>query len=439
MPVPSDSYESFVSHLADREYFGQKLGLERIQEILNRLGNPERKFPSIHIAGTNGKGSTAAMIATILAEAGCRVGLYTSPHLVDFCERIQVITHPPAPSLTSREGEKGNPPLSVRGGYGTSFISREGALSCARIIREIENPADPLTFFELATAIGFLHFTEEKVEIAVVEVGLGGRLDATNVITPLISVITTVGMDHTQYLGDSIEKIAFEKAGIIKSGLRVITGALPQEAMAVVLRRAALMKAPLRVARPSDFPNDLRIGLAGRHQRGNAAIALAVIDELQRKGGFKISEEAVRSGLANVRWPGRLETVQEEPWILLDGAHNPQAMAAVRQFLEPRLNGRKLKVLFGAMADKDLSGLLSEIVPIADQFIFVAPPMKRAASPEQLLSLAEALGLKGAVGEGRVAETLGSVKNRLDRNDVLLVTGSLFVVGEARKKIQLGK
>ena len=415
-PVPLDPYESFTAHLADREYFGQKLGLERIRELLNRLGNPERKFPSIHIAGTNGKGSTAAMIAQILAEAGYKVGLYTSPHLVDFCERIWVA------------GE---------------VIPRPQTLHHARIICEVESPSDPLTFFELATAIAFLHFAEEKVDIAVVEVGLGGRLDATNVITPLVSVVTTIGMDHRQYLGGTIEKIAFEKAGIIKPGVPVVVGNLPEEAISVIhdvaksVAGRVLPRVPPTGAHFIPPPSGARpespvpLPLAGDHQLHNAAVAVAVIEELRHQG-WKIPETAVRSGLANVRWPGRLETVHENPWILLDGAHNPQAMAAVRQFLEPRLNGRKLKVLFGAMADKDLAGLLSEIAPITDQFIFVAPNMKRAATPEQLVLLARSLGLKGTAAGG-VAETLDAVTTRLELNDVLLVTGSLFVVGEAKQ------
>ena len=181
--IPLDSYEAFTRNLEDREYFGQKLGFERIQRLLDRLGNPEKKFQSIHIAGTNGKGSTAAMIASILREAGQQVGLYTSPHLIDFCERIRV---------------------------GDELITAEEVLHYVRMIREVEE--EPLTFFELATAIAFLHFAEEKVSVAVIETGLGGRLDATNVITPLISVITTIGRDHTAHLGESIEEIAFEKA-----------------------------------------------------------------------------------------------------------------------------------------------------------------------------------------------------------------------------------
>ena len=406
----TDSYQSFTTHLADREYFGQKLGLERIQALLGRLGNPERKFKSIHIAGTNGKGSTAAMIASILKSAGYQVGLYTSPHLVDFCERVQ--------------------------GKG-SFISPGQVLHYARMIRAVEQ--EPLTFFELATAIGFLHFAEEKVDLAVIETGLGGRLDATNVITPLVSVITTIGMDHTQYLGDTIEQIATEKAGIIKEGLPVVVGELMPEAMKVVREVAFGRGSPF--INPPSPPFDkggkerIFVSLAGAHQRQNAAVAVDVVRELQKQR-HEIPESSVQRGLENVCWPGRLETVQERPWILLDGAHNPQAMAAVRQFLKEKLEGRRLKVLFGAMVDKDLPGILAEIAPITDQFIFTALPMKRAADPQRLSQIASTLGKDSVLIED-AAKAWESAVAGLKENEILLATGSFYLVGEIKRILGL--
>lgn len=418
--VPIDSYASFVRHLEDREYFGQKLGLERIQTLLDRLGNPEKKFRSIHIAGTNGKGSTAAMIASILKEAGLKVGLYTSPHLTDFCERIRI---------------------------GDRLIGPDEVMHLVRAIREVEE--EPLTFFELATAIAFLYFAEKRVDPAVIETGLGGRLDATNVITPLVSVITTIGLDHTQHLGDTLEKIAFEKAGIIKSGVPVVVGALPAEAMEVVLSIVKAQRSFLPdLTRPFDKLRTtlslLRRGegrglsLAGRHQQTNAAIALKVVEVLNEKKDVDIHAEAIRRGLANVRWPCRLETVQEKPWILLDGAHNPDAMRVVAEYLQENLKGRRLKVLFGAMADKDLDGILAEIVPIADEFVFTAPKLKRAASPGDLANLVQKWDMKNTVVEG-VGEALKFAIDRLNLDEVLLVTGSLFVVGEARGRLQEAK
>ncbi|MBI4373412.1 MAG: bifunctional folylpolyglutamate synthase/dihydrofolate synthase [Deltaproteobacteria bacterium] len=443
------TYDEFIHQLADREFFGQRLGVERIRSVLGRLGNPETQFPSIHIAGTNGKGSTAAMIASILRESGRRVGLYTSPHLIDFCERVQI--------LRTGDSPAGGPPpaqLHCRGmaaRQDPSHISTDQVLHWAKIIHEVEDPADPLTFFELATAIAFLHYAREKVDIAVIEVGLGGRLDATNVITPLVSVITSIGLDHTGHLGGTIEKIAFEKAGIIKPGVPVVVGKLPEEAMGV-MRRIASEKGS-RVENPPSNISDLfrhpplskgGIGTGGDHGGGilncihqlqNAAVAVGVIEEL-KKQDWPISDHAIQAGLLKTQLPGRLETVQEEPWILLDGAHNPQAMAAVRLFLETRLEGRRLKVLFGAMADKDIQGVLSELSPITDQFIFTAPDLKRAADPESLIPIGSSLGIKSRALRG-VREAFASATKDLQKNEVLLVTGSFYLVGEVRQRLKL--
>lgn len=398
--IPLDSYEVFTRHLEDREYFGQKLGLERIRKLLDRLGNPEKNFRSIHIAGTNGKGSTAAMIASILREAGLQAGLYTSPHLIDFCERIRV---------------------------GEELITSEKVLHYAKVIREVEE--EPLTFFELATAIAFLHFAERKVPIAVIETGLGGRLDATNIVTPLISVITSIGLDHTTHLGTTIEEIAYEKAGIIKPGVPVAVGPIPPEAMEVVREAASVKGARLHPFNRTLVPDDIPLGLVGHHQIANACVAVATIHLLQ---GVKVDQEAVWRGLESVSWPCRIETVSEAPWILLDGAHNVPAMRAVREFLEDCLEGRRLKVLFGAMADKDLKGILSELVPIADEFVFTTPRLKRSAEPGRLAEIASDFGKKCSVVDG-VTNALESLLIELKNDDVLLITGSLFLVGEAKK------
>ncbi len=400
-----DSYENFISHIGDREYFGQKLGLERIQALLKRLGDPQDSFRSIHIAGTNGKGSTAAMLASILREAGYSVGLFTSPHLEDFCERVRV---------------------------GDDLIWPDEVLKHARHLREIEAYEDPLTFFELATAIGFLHFAEKGVDIAVVETGLGGRLDATNVITPMASVITSIGKDHTAVLGETLEEIAFEKAGIIKPATPVVVGSMPAEAMEVIREQASRKGSRFIPLFMNLIPPNVVIGLEGDHQRRNAGLASAVIDVLSATGELTVNRDAVWRGLETVRWPGRLETVSEEPWILLDGAHNPDAMAAVRVFLEERLGDRRLKVLFGAMADKDVSGMFAEILPLAQELILTAPSLERAASPE---SLAQAVGeFPGQVRSyPQVFQALEKEVPTLSEDDVFLVTGSFFVVGEAKR------
>lgn len=396
------SYEEFVAGLADREYFGQKLGLERIAGLLQRLGDPQKQFQCIHIAGTNGKGSTAAMLASILQEAGYKTGLFTSPHLEDFCERIRV------------DGR---------------LIGPEEVLRLAHCVRE--KFVEDVTFFELCTAIGFKHFAEAGVEIAVVETGLGGRLDATNVVTPLVSVITSVGMDHTQHLGETLAEIAFEKAGIIKPARPVVVGSAPAEAMEVLREQASVKKARFVPVFMNMIPPNMRIGLEGEHQRRNANLAFSVAEVLNATGALNINRDAIWRGLEGVIWPGRLETVSEEPWVILDGAHNPEAMGAVREFLEMNLEGRPLRVLFGAMADKDIQGLLAEIVPLASEIIVTSPKLKRAATAEDLAACVERFG-RTAVVATDCGKALESLLEEMSMNEVLLVTGSFFLVGEAR-------
>jgi len=396
------TYEDFTAHLEDREYFGQKLGLDRIRTLLQRLGNPHEQFASIHIAGTNGKGSTANMIAAVLRESSLSVGLYTSPHLQDFCERIRV---------------------------GDRMISQEMVLRLTRHIREVED--EPLTFFEIATAIAFLHFAEEKVDIAVIETGLGGRLDATNIVIPLLSIITTIGRDHMAHLGETLGEIAFEKAGIIKKNVPVVTGPLAPEAMAVIREIASVKNSPLVTFRPDLLPPDFLVPLRGHHQQQNAAVAITGI-ELLREMRYPISPEAIRQGLEGIEWPGRLETVSENPWILLDGAHNLDAMRAVRIFLEENQGRRNLKILFGAMADKEIRAILGELQPLPAQWFFTAPRLKRAATPQELARIAGALEIEGTLVSG-VDRALDQIVPSLQKDDLLLVTGSLFVVGEAKK------
>ena len=405
IPLSFDSYEALMRNLTDKEYFSQNLGLERMKRLLSYLGNPEKKFASIHIAGTNGKGSTAAICAAIFGEAEYKTGLYTSPHLVDFCERIRV---------------------------GDENISQHGVMRWAKIISEAPGfETDPLSFFEWTTAMAFLHFAEEDVKAAVIETGLGGRLDATNVITPKISVITSIAQDHTHHLGASIQEIAFEKAGIIKPGVPVVTGPLPSEAMEVIREMASTRNSPL-VSVDGSAISDFEVRLEGRHQRENAAVAVTVMQMFREREGFLISDEDIQSGLEAVSWPGRLETIQQRPWIVLDGAHNMAAIRAVVEYFEERLLGRKLTVLFGVMSDKDVQGMLRELGTIAGRFVFTALPMKRCASPSVLQEMAQPLEKESFVFQD-VPTALEFILPDLASSEVLLVTGSLFLVGEARQ------
>ncbi len=405
-----DAYTTFVRNLGDREYFGMKLGLDKVRLALDRLGNPQQKFSSIHVAGTNGKGSVCAMLASILKESGLRVGLYTSPHLQDFCERIRVSGVP---------------------------ITHEEVMQQERKILEVEEE-DPLTFFEMATVIGFLHFAQAEVDMAIIETGLGGRLDATNIITPLVSVITSIGLDHTQHLGSTLEAIAGEKAGIIKRGVPVVIGQLPPEAEKVVRERAELMGSSfIKSPHPPFYKGGqggISPSLQGDHQKQNAAIALTTLSlAFSSTHPVAMGEGAVERGLKNLHWPGRLETVSTQPWILLDAAHNPQAIEVVRQFLEKELHGRRLVVLMGAMKDKDLEGMIRQISPLTEEFIFTAAPLKRAVSPDILQTIASGLGKKSFLFP-TVASALEATQKKLDAsNDVLLITGSFSIVGEAQK------
>ena len=392
-----------------------KLGLSKMVNILERLGFPERKFPSIHIAGTNGKGSTAAMVATILREAGYKIGLYTSPHLIDFRERIQINGEMiPEGTCRSLVDELEN-------------VERLGALLAA--------PAERLSFFEFVTMIAFLHFARSAVDLAVIESGLGGRLDATNVITPLVSVITNIGLDHTAHLGETLEAIAFEKGGIIKPGVPVVCGAEEEGVLAVIREQAKKNGSAMVECRGSPrggaspwAPPDT-ISLAGRHQQKNAATAVATIEVL-RSQGWSIPDRVIGDGLRNVVWPGRLEQIGG---FLLDGAHNPPAMRVLKEYLGEAYAGRSIRLVIGLMADKDVDGILQEILPVVEVVTTTRPAMKRALNPSVLA--------EKVAGYGKQVRVTQSVSEALEKIDVgaplgapylVVITGSLFVVGEAR-------
>ncbi|HEU5393970.1 MAG TPA: folylpolyglutamate synthase/dihydrofolate synthase family protein, partial [Candidatus Methylomirabilis sp.] len=375
------TYPDALQYLYGLQRLGIKLGLENIRRLLQVLGSPERAFRAVHVGGTNGKGSTAAMLAAVLQAAGFRVGLYTSPHLLDFSERIRVNGEPIGPDAVA--------PLAaeVRAAVEAAFAHAPDDL-----------PSHP-TFFEVTTALAFLHFARLGVEWAVVEVGLGGRYDATNVLAPDLTVITNVAVEHQDLLGESLEAIAAEKAGIVKPGIPLVTAAA--EPALAVLRRACeerrapllhvpgayswLREAPLpdgqvfSLRGPGTDRGSLRISLLGRHQLVNAATAVAAVEAL-REGGLPLPEGAIREGLAAARWPARLQVVGDRPRLLVDGAHNPAACRAVRDFLEGEAPGRRLLV-FGALKDKDWGQMLEILLPAFAAATLCRPPSDRAADP----------------------------------------------------------
>ena len=415
------SYLESIDFLYALQKHGIKLGLETIQALLRRLGQPPQRYPSFHIAGTTGKGSTAAMIAAMLQAAGHRVGLYTSPHLVDFRERIRVNGEPIPEAVVATLTQ-----------------------SVSKIVGGEVQP----TFFEFTTALALLYFADSDVEVAVVEVGMGGRLDATNVLTPLVSAITNISLDHQLYLGNTIGSIATEKAGIIKPQVPVVVGPLSSEAAEVIEHIAEERGAPLYHANrdfrtlgesPQEFNyrglersySALSCSLDGAHQLDNAACALAML-ELACSRGIALSEDAIRSGLKAVCWEGRLELVERHPDLVLDGAHNPAAAAAVAAYLAVYRDTHpksRVVMVIGMMRDKDHRRFLQTILPYADDVVLTQTDIPRAATCEELRS---AMGERAATAQAAPipADALTLARRLAGREDLLLVTGSLILVGE---------
>ena len=422
--------ERSVRYLYGLQSHGIKPGLTRTIALLDALGDPHVSFRVFHVGGTNGKGSTAAMLASVLVRQGFRVGLYTSPHLVDFTERIRV-NDAAIPAGRVRELTK-----AVRHAAETRL-------------------SEPPTFFEATTAMAFTHFAEAGVEYAVVEVGMGGRFDATNVLTPLVSAITTIGLDHQQYLGHTPEAIAGEKAGIIKRGVPVVTGRLAESPLSVVRAAASDRQAPcfslgwdfdIVGESPDRFSyrgvfhayGDLSCPLAGRHQMDNAACALAAL-EMAVERGVKVGEGAIRDGFRTVRWPGRLDLVGKNPDILLDGAHNPEAAEALAAHLTALQSGRafsgpgRLILVLGMMRDKDVRRVLSRLaaVPGVSHLILTRAAHPRAADPEDLAREVADLGVPILLGPS-VGEAFACARTLAEPMDTICVTGSLLVVGEVK-------
>jgi dihydrofolate synthase/folylpolyglutamate synthase len=437
------NYTETLSYLFGLQRFGIKLGLANITSLLKHLGDPHAGLPSVHIAGSNGKGSTAAFLTSILRQAGYRVGLYTSPHLVDFSERIQVDG---APIPTDRVVEFTE---RIRGIV--EKMTRDGELwlpSGPEVAPVGFGPQKTtITFFEFTTAMAFLHFRESKVDMAVLETGMGGRLDATNVIDPILSLITIIAPEHQQYLGKTLTQIAREKAGIIKPGRPLLTTARQARVLALFRQTCQELRSPFyawgkefsaKELRPqfihfrgrSHQWSELRLGLAGSHQVINASLALAAVEVLM-ESGFALHEEHLRKGLAETKWPGRLELVREHPGILLDGAHNPSATRLLRKALQKGFLRHRLILVLGIMADKDIPKMMADLVPLADLVILTRPRMDRAASLEVLGAQASPFQ-KPLVEIAEVGQALSGALEKAEDEDLILVTGSLFTVGEAR-------
>ena len=409
-----------VELIHQRAWVGQKPGLERIRRLLGRLGNPQEKLKFVHIAGSNGKGSTAAMLASVLTAAGLKTGLYTSPHLWRFHERFQVDGVPiPGDELVE-------------------------------IAVQVLAAAEDETEFELMTAIGMVHFLRSKCDIVVLETGLGGRLDSTNIIPPPeAAVITHIGLEHTELLGDTLDKIAAEKAGIIKEGCSVVLYeqgfdlyGLFEEICRFRYSRLALAGSPVVLSSGLEGQTftyrgsgPYHIALLGEHQISNAAVVLETVKVLRQRG-WEISEAALARGLEEARWPGRLELAWNSPNVILDGGHNPQCMEALARSLRGLYPEKKLLFLTGVLADKDYPAMMGELLPLAKEFFTITPDSPRAMSAQELADYLRGRGGRAAPC-GTVREALDQALAAAEPQDVVCVTGSLYMIGEVRHLLRL--
>lgn len=481
------SYPGAIDYLYGLQKYGIKLGLEKTRRLLSRIENPHKDFPSIHIAGTNGKGSVSAMTASILTSHGFKVGLFTSPHLVSFTERIRINNE--------------------------QILESEVVRLTDEIREKLERSDIIPTFFEFVTAMAFLYFSRNGIDWAVIETGMGGRLDATNVVMPEVSVITKIGCDHKEFLGETLKDIAGEKAGIIKKGVPVVSAFQQKEAEEVLETAARDQSAPFFVygkdfegiLRSSDLGgiafdyhdpeliirglslsgkgtvplaelSNLFVPLAGEHQLFNACLAIKAAtlaiqraaEQQSRRAEEKnfhsvtsvlplFRASALKEGLADTEWHGRLEIVNDDPMIMIDGAHNPDAASALSDFIKKHLSDYRIILIMGVMSDKDITGILSPLLPLASGIIFTAPNYGRAASPQELADHALRMGFSSRVANsvGNAIETalsefgVKSSELRMKRENVdsaiaklqtlnsklILITGSFYTIGEAMEML----
>ena len=422
--MSTSAYSQCLDAMYGMRRFGIILGLETITNILAGLGNPQKTFSAIHIAGTNGKGSIASALATILQQAGYRVGLYTSPHLIRFNERICVNGQP---------------------------IADDDIVASWEAVKSVHHGDREPTFFEFSTAMAFHEFGRQGVDYAVIETGMGGRMDATNVVAPIVSIITNISLEHKAYLGDTIAAITGEKAGIIKPGIPVVTGVCQKRAKEVVEKIAADQSSPVfmkgrdfRVRRNGEGRfsywgldhnwTGMQTGLIGGHQVDNAALTLAACEALMRNG-VEISRENIQAGLILNRWPGRLEVVSQNPFVILDGAHNLMAARSLSRFLQDNLAGRHITMVAGILDDKPYETILKDLVAPCERLIITRPKIDRALPSE---TLRDAAG--GLISDIEIIDDVGeAVRHAITTakpEDAVCIAGSLYVVGEAKAALE---
>ena len=417
------TYSECLDEMYGLRRFGIKLVLEPIKNLLNELGNPHKKFKSVHIAGTNGKGSVASMLTSILHEAGFKTGLYTSPHLIHINERFCVSKEP---------------------------ITDDRIVDLYQTVKKLHKGDRNLTFFEYTTAMAFYEFARENVDWAIIETGMGGRLDATNALLPQISIITNISLEHQEYLGNTLKQIAGEKAGIIKNKRPVITDVRQYPAYLEIKKIAKEKSAPfyrlgteikLRQSKDKSFTyyginnkwKNLKLALPGNHQFRNAGLALAACDLISRKQHC-IDEKHVKDGLLNVKWPGRLEIVSKSPQLILDGAHNLMAVHRLADYLRENTDKDELTLIIGILSDKPYGDILKTLLPLARSVILTCPKIDRGLNADELKTFA-----KNFISDIKVINDVGdAVRYALEKSDkkeTICVAGSLYVVGEAKAEL----
>lgn len=423
------TYQEALDYLTSLGRFGIKLGLERTTALLQALGDPHELFQGVHVAGTNGKGSVCAMTASMLQSAGYRVGLMPKPHLISYTERIQVDQRPIAEA-----------------DFAALLTDLQPTIN--KVAADLGAPTE----FEILTTAALYYFARAGIDLLVCEVGLGGRLDSTNVLDLGVEVITNIALDHTQHLGSTLEAIAAEKAGILKPDSIAITAAQPP-ALGVIEAAARAQSIPLirlgselsvsavdkqwagieaTITTPAGTYRNLRVPLLGMHQAENAALAVAAIDALRARG-WEISDGALRDGLARSKWPGRLEVIDRHPTILVDGAHNPAGLARTLEAVDSLAKDRPLAVVFGAMRDKDLPAMLAQLAALGAPVIFTPINWHRAASAAELAAKYQGdLRLEARITNG-IEAALEAARRLVGHDGMVLVCGSLYLVGEAKQ------
>ena len=442
---PFRTYDEARKYLFDRTNYEQEkhlrynvdtFNLKRMERLLSLVGNPHTKIDTVHIAGTKGKGSTATMLAKMLEHNGYKVGLYTSPHVVDLHERIMV---------------------------NSEMITRSAMLGLLnRLHKPVEkiSKESPPTFFELMTAMAFMHFVDTKVDVSVIETGLGGRLDSTNVIKPKVIGITSLSIDHMRQLGNTIEEIAKEKAGVFKTGVPIVTVQQDPNAMRVLKAQATAVKAPLSVTgididfshrfetSPEHGPHNrvclttptskfehLRVPLQGIHQAINCGLALAMLDKL-KNCGYDIDNDKAVEGLSRVKLPGRMEMICDDPRILIDAAHNASSIHALMHAIGQSIAYDSMIVIFGCNEDKDAKGMLRELQFGADKVIFTRSNSLKAMSPDELSEMYVAISGKMCQSAPSLGEALRLAKSAVSKEDLICITGSFYLIGQAKIRLQ---